>query len=196
MQRRLETIRKLHAACQACCSQRARALYCCDLGREVGPLIVESRPFCPQGKHEHITAAAKVSLIRRAENGSGPLGPPLTSTSSAVRGRINNWLRRVVGGAIQLFVVLVGRCRTPAEAVQKRQSQCRGDAAGLPCPALKRFFFIRVCRDCGCILWGKTRLATASCPRGQWGPVAAERCGAIRVLRCLGWQEGGCCGGR
>jgi len=106
--------------------------------------------------------------------------------------------RRWVGGAVLLLAVALHRCRAPRQVVRRRQSQCRGDGTSV-CGKLGRVCGIDICRACGCTVWGKTRLALASCPDRKWRPVPAKRCGIVCVLRCLGLSEGrvgGCgCGG-
>lgn len=89
-------------------------------------------------------------------------GPPLPPSDGC--GGCKSLFRKLAGG-VKLAAVdlgLIGATPEPERAA--RQEACEG------CEA----FDFGLCRDCGCVLWAKVRVAGEQCPRGRWTALTVD----------------------
>lgn len=69
--------------------------------------------------------------------------------------------------ARDVTLIVLGRDPMPMGLTQRRRKICNGCSES--CSLLrKRRGPKRWCRACGSLLWAKTRLWRAACPRGYW----------------------------
>lgn len=42
------------------------------------------------------------------------------------------------------------------------------------CDKQTLIFNVRTCKECGCAIWSKTKIKSASCPLNKWQPIVDE----------------------
>ena len=72
----------------------------------------------------------------------------------------------IVHGAIGLAKAALGVGAADEATIEARRAICRACDRAIRCEQ-KPSLFCR-CRECGCVLRAKTRLADESCPLGKW----------------------------
>lgn len=90
-----------------------------------------------------------------------PTAPP----SPGCCGGLGKLAAKIAGG-LKLAAVDFGIMgETPEPLREARQAACT---------ACEHFDF-GICRDCGCVLWAKVRIASEDCPRGLWPTVEGKQ---------------------
>ncbi len=200
----------LATACVNCEHKPAGKIFCRKLDKRIDALILAAQPFCPLDKHNGIRVDT-----------TGRVPPPLRRPTEAPRPPwLKRWfgprLRRLMGrrrrvwlatkpphyisGGLKLALVITRHCRPKPAIIKKRLTQCLGDATGEPCEALGRKLGLVACRECGCFVAAKVRLARERCPKDKWDEATGDDCRwwrAFRVLDWIEWSPKGCsCGGK
>lgn len=200
----------LATVCMHCEHLARPKLFCKQRAERIDNLIYTGKPFCAIGKHEGIkidpTGIAQALPRRPVEP---PRPPWLMRWFGPRMRRLLGWRRRrwlatqpphYLSGTLKLALVFTRHCKPKPAIIRKRLTQCRGDGTGEPCEALGRKLGMHACRECGCFVAAKVRLARERCPKEKWGEAIGDDCRwwrAFRVLDWIEWSPKGCsCGGQ
>lgn len=82
----------------------------------------------------------------------------------------------IVRGAIGLAKAAFGVGAADEATIEARRAICRACDRAVRCEQ-KPSLFCR-CRECGCVLRAKTRLAFESCPLGKWASSGISQSGS------------------
>jgi hypothetical protein len=173
------TITARRAALSTICSQcdqrrEGMHLICEKLGRNIIEDITAGAPFCPIGRHDAAFDTA-INLLPIAQRGTVE--------------RRSTRLRRFREAALKVWLSIFGSCRTDEVTIAQRRATCAG------CEDRRVRCGVNLCRQCGCSIRLKTRLALEECPAKKWAKAKPfTSCRWMRALIALGWIGSGCGG--